>query len=463
LDRRDLGLGLALGVSSFAAFRATEQVLLFHDAALFRRLLEEGEWRYFHVLWLPVLQIARATGIAATSRDVLYVVSALSGAAIVLGSFAVARLLLPRLAALLLALLVLATPAVWFHASSACVHAFHGAVAVGGFHAAWSLRPGHGLGRRLGAGTAIALVPLSHLAGAFLVPGYLVFAASRGGRLRRDLLRRALPLLAPPLLGLAVLIGTYRSVGSVSFPVRVGEVASSTWAHAPALVRAGIGQATRAMPFLGLAALLGWAAAYRRRRGLVGRSLLVAVPLFLGVTLWMQDLVGAYYLGAVGVLCVGAAHAWRALAARAGRGGACGALAGLVAVQAALCVPARIREADARAVHGRTEALLRTGALLLYEPRVPEAIEFHDLARGRLVLNLFLFDGTPPGGSEAALADLGRASAGLEDREVVLDRRIYEAVRRGSRLAEWFAGFRERFRAEEIPGHADFELLRPKR
>ncbi|HKB14985.1 MAG TPA: hypothetical protein VKF62_02920, partial [Planctomycetota bacterium] len=98
-----MGLGLALGLGSFALFRATEQFLLFHDAVFFRRLLDEGRWHYPHLLWLPALQVLRsaaaAAGIGCSSRDLLFFVSAVSGGAIVVSSFALARALLPRLPA----------------------------------------------------------------------------------------------------------------------------------------------------------------------------------------------------------------------------------------------------------------------------------------------------------------------------------------------------------------------------
>ncbi len=467
VDRRDLGLGLALGLGSFALFRATEQFLLFHDAVLFRRLLEEGRWNYPHLLSLPALQVLRkgaeAAGIEVAARDLLYLVSAASGGAIVTSSFALARAILPRTASALLSLLVVATPAVWFQSSSACIHAFHGAFAAAAFVLVYRLRPGDGVGRRLGAGTAIGLLPASHLAGAFLVPGYLAFAAWRGGRVRRDPLRRGLPLLAPALLGLAVVAWLTESIRGVRGTLPVEKVVRAAIAEPLAYLPEGTAQAARAMPFLGGLGLLGWAVGSSRRRGLLP-LLLVLVPLFLGVSHWVQDLTGAYYLGAAGVLCAGAAHAWRFLARHGGgRAVASGTLAACVAAQTALSLPARIREADARPHRERAEALLRTGALLLYEPSVALSVVFQEEAKGRLVLNLFLLDAFPPAVPGGVTEWLERETAPLERREVVLDRRIYEAVRRGSRLAEWFEGFRKRFEAEALPGQPDFEILRPIR
>ncbi len=467
VDRRDLGLGLALGLGSFALFRATEQVLLFHDAVFFRRILEEGRWGYSHLLWLPTLQVLRwgteAAGIEVESRDLLFFVSAASGGAIVASSFAIARALLSRMAATLLSLLLVATPAVWFQASSACIHAFHGAFAAAAFALVYRLRPGDGVGRRLGAGTAMALLPASHLAGAFLVPGYLAFAAWRGGRVRRDPLRRGLPLLAPSLLGLGVVVWLTASARSGRGGLPVEKVVRAALASPLAYLPEGIAQAARSMPFLGGLGLLGWAAGSSRRKGLLP-FLLVLVPLFLGVSLWVQDLTGAYYLGATGVLCVGAARAWRFLARLgSGRAVASAALAACVAAQTGLSLPERIREADARTHLERMEELFRTGALLLYEPSVPLSVAFQDAAKGRLVLNLYFLDAFPANGTGGATEWLERETAALRGREVVLDRRVYEAVRRGSRSAEWFEGFRKGFRGERLPGRPEFEILRPIR
>ncbi|MCI0589913.1 MAG: hypothetical protein L0323_24125, partial [Planctomycetes bacterium] len=142
---------------------------------------------------------------------------------------------------------------------------------------------------------------------------------------------------------------------------------------------------------------------------------------------------------------------------------ASGVLAACVVAQTALSLPARIREADARPHRERADSLLRTGALLLYEPSVALSVVFQEEAKGRLVLNLFLLDAFPPTVPGGVTEWLERETAALERREVVLDRRIYEAVRRGSRLAEWFEGFRKRFEAEALPGRSDFEILRPIR
>ncbi|MGH7152131.1 MAG: hypothetical protein ACREIU_15605, partial [Planctomycetota bacterium] len=140
-----------------------------------------------------------------------------------------------------------------------------------------------------------------------------------------------------------------------------------------------------------------------------------------------------------------------------------GALVACVAAQAVLSLPDRFREADARAHRERTEALFQTGVLLLYEPSVPVAVAVHDAARGRIVVNLFLLDAFPVDETGDVTGWLEREAAAFEGREVVLDRRVYEAVRRGSRVAEWFEEFRRKFRTEALPGRPDFELLRPIR
>jgi len=468
IDPRDLAIASGLGILAFAVYRATEQVLLFHDSVFFREMLAEGKWRHFHVLWLPTLQVFRLAcgflGTPVSPRDAMFVVSALSGSAIAAAAYVLCRSLASRRVSAGFALLVLVSPAVWFQSASACLHAFHGAFATTALALAQRLRPGAGPFRRLAAGCAIGLVPLSHASGIYLVPGLLAFALARGGRLRRRPWRRLLALLLPVLLSLLILAW-------FAAPGRLGpDDLPSGWltkglptalADPGTYLRSGLRQIAASMPLLLAGALLGWAVVLRRRRGFVLRSLLIVVPLCFGASLWVQDLVGAYYLGLLGVFCLSAVHGLRRLRRSAGTAAVGALLAAAIVVQATLSAPNRIREADPGPLRERTEALLQTGALLLYEPHAPLAAYFLEAAHGRTVFNLYLVDGIPPETVEGGLEELRRATEGLVAREVILDRRVYRVVERGSRLTPWFEGFRAGFLAEPLPGHPDFEILRP--
>jgi hypothetical protein len=470
-DRIDLLLALGLGALAFVLFRATSQVLLFHDAVYFRGAIAKGKWLYLHVLVLPVLQVVRATlaalGIEARPESVLYSVSAASGGVVVAVTYGTCRLFAPRGISFLQALLVLVTPATWFQSASACIHAFHGALVAIALFAVLRLDARSGFGDRLGAGASLALVPMGHASGVFLLPALLAFARLRGGMLVRRPPALASALILPPLLGLAVVawIGNPSKVGHAMPSLRLVGHLPGLLPDFAAYLRAGIEQIARSMPALLGPALLGWILARGAPRGLGFASALAIGPLLLGSIWWgVQDRKAAYYLGLVGVLSLGGLGFWRWLGARGGRSLPLLVLASLVAGQAAFSLPDRWREADDEAHRARAETLLSTGALLLYEPDSPLATYLLEAARGRSALNLFIVDVLMSESDfDAGLARLREESEAIRGRDVVLDRRIYEAARRpGSRIAEWFEEFRAGYVAEPLPEEPGFERLRPR-
>jgi len=471
LDRKDVLLAVGLGLLALLVFRSTSQVLLFHDASAFRDALVEGRRLYIHLLWLPTLHgvrdAVRAMGFEVGPEAILYGVSAISGGVLVAFTFLACRLFAPRGIALLSAILVGVTPAVWFQSASACLHAFSGALVAVAFFALLRLDSRAGLGRRLIAGLALALVPLGHVAGVFLLPALLACARLRGGTLLGKPVRSATALFLPPLVGLAALawLGSPSRMGPSMPSLRLVE-------HLPGLVAdfwpyllAGVRQIATSMTALLGIAMLGWIVAWRVPRGPVFPGALALFPLLLGTVWWgPQDRKGAYYVGLVGFFAVSGLFAWRALATRFGRAVPAAILVALLVGQAAVSIPSRLREADREAYERRAESLFRTGALVLYEPDRPLATFWFESAQGRIVLNLFIVDFLlPPGEIGRGLELLRREGERLRGREVVLDRNVYKAVgREGSPIAEWFRDFRAWYVAEPLPDEPGFEILRPK-